>query len=94
MSAKITSDNDEVLARENKELRERVAFLEDELEQQAARTNEAVARLEERVYWLDRWHLDLNKVMEKPGASQFRALIRAIRAPYRWIVNFSRKHRP
>ena len=91
MSAKSTSDSVELLARENEELRERVALLEAELGQQAARANEAVARLEERVYWLDRWHLDLNKVMEKPGASQFRALIRAVRAPYRWIVNLSRK---
>ena len=90
MSSEETAGRAEELARENEQLRERIAVLETELGEQAARANEAVARMEERVYWLDRWHLDLNSVMDKPGASQIRALMRAFRAPYRWLVNLSR----
>ena len=90
VSSEKTAERAEELARENEQLRERVAILEAELGEQAARANEAMARMEERVYWLDRWHIDLNSIMEKPGASKFRALLRAIRAPYRWLVNLSR----
>ena len=32
----------------------------------AARANAAVAAAQERVYWLDRWHLDLNALMAPP----------------------------
>jgi len=71
--------------REIEALRARVAELERELAEQAARANAAIAAAQERAYWLDRWHVDLNAVMEKPGASQFRALLRAIRAVYRPI---------
>jgi hypothetical protein len=81
----------EELAQENERLRERIAVLEAELGDQAARANAAIARMEERVYWLDRWHVDLNSLMERPGASRFRALLRAVRAPYRWLVNVSRR---
>ena len=90
VSTEKTTASAERLAEENERLRRQVAVLEAELGEQAARANETVARLEERVYWLDRWHLDLNSLMEKPGASQFRAFLRAIRAPYRWLVNLSR----
>ena len=90
MSTESTAKTAEELAIENERLRERINVLEAELGEQAARANETVARLEERVYWLDRWHLDLNSLMERPGASQFRAFLRAIRAPYRWLVNLSR----
>ncbi len=91
MSSEGKAQRAEELATENAVLRGRIAELEVELGEQASRANEAVARLEERVYWLDRWHLDLNSLMKKPGAAQFRALLRAVRAPYRWIVNLSRK---
>jgi hypothetical protein len=60
-------------------LRARVAELEDELVEQAARTERVVAKAQERTYWLDRWHLDLNALMRKPGAAQFRALVRGVR---------------
>ena len=32
----------------------------------------AVAAAQDRVYWLDRWHLDLNALMAKPGAPSSR----------------------
>jgi hypothetical protein len=60
-------------------LRARVAALEAELVEQAARTERIVAQAQERTYWLDRWHLDLNALMRKPGASEFRALVRGAR---------------
>ena len=61
-------------------LRARVAALEDELVEVQARANAAVAAAQERAYWLERWHIDLNALMRKPGAKQFRALLRAVRA--------------
>ena len=41
------------------------------------RTNATVARAQERAYWLDRWHVDLNALMARPARAQFRALLRA-----------------
>jgi cell division septum initiation protein DivIVA len=76
--------------REIEALRARVAELERELAEQAARANNAIAAAQERAYWLDRWHVDLNALMEKPGASQFRAVLRAIRAVYRPIAKLVR----
>jgi hypothetical protein len=66
-------------------LRARVAELEHELGEQAARTNRALASYQERVYWLDRWHLDLNALMRRRGASEFRAAVRAVRS-VAWFV--------
>ncbi|HEY7829690.1 MAG TPA: hypothetical protein VIC06_03905 [Solirubrobacteraceae bacterium] len=65
---------------ENERLRARIAALEEELVETQARANAAVAKWQERVYWLDRWHLDLNALMRRPGASEFRAGLRAFRA--------------
>jgi hypothetical protein len=72
---------------ELEQLRARVAALEAELVEQAARTERIVAEAQERAYWLDRWHLDLNALMRKPGAAEFRALVRAAR----WIVRGLKK---
>ncbi len=66
--------------REIERLRARVAQLEQELVEQAARTNAIVAESQEKLYWLERWHVDLNAVMRKPGADHFRAALRALRA--------------
>ena len=60
-------------------LRARVDTLEQERIEQVARANVAIAALQERVYWLDRWHLDLNALMMRRGASEFRAVVRIIR---------------
>jgi hypothetical protein len=65
---------------ENQRLRARVTALEAELVEVQARANAAVAEWQERAYWLDRWHVDLNALMKRPGASEFRALLRAVRS--------------
>lgn len=71
-------------------LRARVAALEAELVAQAERAERAVAAAQERAYWLDRWHLDLNALMRKPGAAQFRALVRAARKVIRGLKKIKR----
>jgi len=60
-------------------LRTRVAELEAELVEQAARTERIVAAAQARTYWLDRWHLDLDALMRRravgaPLDTAFRAL--------------------
>jgi hypothetical protein len=71
--------DEQQLQHENEQLRSRVIALEAELVEIQARANSAVAEWQERAYWLDRWHVDLNAVMRKPGAAQFRGALRAIR---------------
>jgi hypothetical protein len=63
-------------------LRLRVSELEAELVDVQARTNAAVAEWQERAYWLDRLHIDLNGAMERPGAEQLRLMLKGIRAVY------------
>jgi hypothetical protein len=67
-------------ASETERLRARVTALEAELVEVQTRANSAVAEWQERAYWLDRWHLDLNAAMRRPGASEFRAAVRAARS--------------
>jgi hypothetical protein len=80
MDATGTGDRQSSLQAENERLRARVAALETELVDVQARANAAVAQWQERAYWLDRWHLDLNALMRRPGASQVRAVLRAVRS--------------
>jgi hypothetical protein len=61
-------------------LQAQVAALERELVNQAAKANAAVARAQERTYWLDRWNLDLNALMERRGAAELRGLVRVARS--------------
>jgi hypothetical protein len=70
-----TTDQAEIEA-----LRARVAQLEAENVELAARANAAVAAAQDRVYWLDRWGIDLNALMRRRGASEFRAAVRALRS--------------
>jgi hypothetical protein len=79
------------LEAENKRLRARVAALESELVETQARTNAAVAQWQERAYWLDRLHLDLNKLMERPGANEVRLALRAVRAVFWRIRRLKRR---
>jgi hypothetical protein len=74
------TSNDQQLQAEVERLRTRMSALESELVEAQARANAAVADWQERAYWLDRWHLDLNALMRRPGASQFRAVLRAVRS--------------
>jgi hypothetical protein len=72
-------------------LRERVAQLERERAERFAAANAAIAAAQERVYWLDRWHIDLNALMTKPGAAELRAAIRVARAIVRRAKLLRRK---
>jgi hypothetical protein len=76
---------------ELEQLRARVADLERERAEQVAATNAAVAALQERVYWLDRWHLDLNALMARPGAAEFRGAVRLVRGAIRTVRRAKRK---
>lgn len=60
-------------------LRARVEELERQLAEQARRANAAVAAAQERSYWLDRWHIDLNAWMEGPAGVRFRRGLRVLR---------------
>jgi len=71
------------LQSENEALRARIAMLESELVEVQARADAAVAQWQERAYWLDRWHVDLNALMRRPGAAELRAGLRAIRSVMR-----------
>jgi hypothetical protein len=68
-------------------LRERLVRLEAENAELAARANAAVAAAQDKVYWLDRWGIDLNALMRRRGASEFRSAIRAARS----LVRFAKK---
>ena len=72
-------------------LRARVAALEEELVDVQARANAAVAAAQERAYWLERWHLDLNELMRRPGAKELRAVLRVIRGMARRIKKLTRR---
>jgi predicted nucleic acid-binding Zn-ribbon protein len=92
MSAAETSNGQQLQA-EVELLRARVQELESELVEVQARTNAAVAEWQERAYWLDRWHVDLNALMQRPGASEFRALLRAVRSVGRAYKRLKRSSR-
>lgn len=73
------------LQAEIERLRGRVAALESELVEVQAKANDAVAEWEDRAYWLDRWHLDLNELMRRRSTERVRALLRAVRSPVRLL---------
>jgi hypothetical protein len=68
------------LTHENEQLRARVAALESELVDLQAHANAAVAEWQERAYWLDRLHIDLNALMRRPGANELRITLKGVRA--------------
>jgi hypothetical protein len=70
-------------------LDERLQALERERFEEARRANAAVAAAQDRAYWLERWQLDLNAVMRRPGMGQLRGLLRAAR----WLVRAARAAR-
>lgn len=72
-------------------LRARVATLEQELVEQVARANATAAAAQERLYWLDRWHVDLNALMARRGAAEARSLVRLLRGPLRSIRRLKRR---
>jgi MarR-like DNA-binding transcriptional regulator SgrR of sgrS sRNA len=76
---------------ETDRLRARVAELERQLAEQAARANAAIAAAQERAYWLDRWQIDLNQLMATRGGAAFRAGMRAMRVPIRRLRMLKRR---
>ena len=61
------------------DLRRRLEYLERERVEQVARANAALAAAQDRSYWLDRWGIDLNELMRRPGASELLTAMRALR---------------
>jgi hypothetical protein len=53
--------------------------IEREHVEQLARAHAALAEAQDRSYWLDRWGVDLNAAMRRPGARRLRALLRWLR---------------
>jgi hypothetical protein len=74
------SDTTEVAA-----LRARVAELEAQLVETQRTTAALVARTQDRVYWLDRWHLDLDALMRRPGVLPALRALKAARS-VQWAV--------
>jgi hypothetical protein len=64
---------------EIEQLRDRVADLEAQLAAQAQETAAIVAEAQEKLYWLERWHVDLDRVMRKRGALRALEMLRAAR---------------
>jgi hypothetical protein len=73
------------LQAENERLRGQVAALEQELLDVQARTNASVAHWQERAYWLERWHLDLNALMRRRGAMEALAVVKLLRSGVRLL---------
>ncbi len=87
MSSEPTPDRDaEVSA-----LRARVAELEGELGEQARRTASVVAEAQEKLYWLERWQVDLDTVMRKPGAVPALEALKRVRSFTRRLRKLKRR---
>lgn len=78
------------LEAENERLRARVTALEAELVEVQTRTNRAIAKWQEQAYWLDRWHLDLDALMRRPGAMQLLGAMRAVRGVW-WRAKVAKR---
>jgi SAM-dependent methyltransferase len=62
---------------------ERLEALEKESADRLAEAHRALAVAQDRNYWLDRWNVDLNALMQRRGAAEARALLRRVRFVYR-----------
>lgn len=72
-------------------LRARVAELEAQLAEQSRTTNVLVARAEERLYWYDRWGIDLERVMAHPLAPRLIDALKQVRPAIRWMRRTKRR---
>lgn len=81
-----TSEAETSAAAEIAALRARVAELEAQLIETEDWANRTVGAAQERAYWLDRWHLDLNALMTRRSAILIRAALRAVRSVYRFAI--------
>jgi hypothetical protein len=78
---------------ELEELVARLEALERERARELAGAMEAVAAAQERAYWLDRWHVDLNAWVGTRTGAGVRALMRGLRAPIRAVRRLARRRR-
>jgi hypothetical protein len=76
-----TPVNDEEI--EIQQLRERISALESELADTQSWAYRTVAAAQERTYWLDRWQVDLNAVMRRPGVRRAQTMARGARGVVR-----------
>jgi hypothetical protein len=60
-------------------LRDRVATLEHELAEQTRRTARVVAEAQEKLYWIERLGIDLERVMRVRGAQRLLSLAGSLR---------------
>jgi len=72
-------------------LRARVAELEAELAEQARRTASVVAEAQEKLYWLERWQVDLDVVMRKRGAVPTLEALKRVRSVTRRLKKVKRR---
>jgi hypothetical protein len=72
-------------------LRARVAELEAQLERHAQQTAALVAESQEKLYWLERWHIDLDRIMRKRGAVQALDALRSVRQVVWRVVKLKRR---
>ena len=82
------------LRAENERLRSQMAALQDRLADVEVWAHRAVAEAQEKTYWLDRWHLDLNALMRQPAAGWIRGAARGLRSVYRAANWLRRRLRP
>lgn len=75
------------------QLRARVADLEAQLAEQARATNATVARAQEQLYWLERWNVDLDRVMQRRSAQLALSSLKVLRGGYRRAKRLSRSVR-
>jgi len=78
-------------AEEVERLRARVAELEAQLESQARTTNALVAQSQEKLYWLERWQIDLEKVMGRRSAQLALEGLKAVREGLRAAKKLKRR---
>jgi hypothetical protein len=72
-------------------LQARIGALEAELLQLEASANRAVAEAQEKAYWLDRWRIDINAIMDRNATQRVLAAAQGARAVYRTVVRMKRK---
>jgi hypothetical protein len=75
------------------ELRSRVAALEQELAEQSRRTARVVAESQEKLYWLERWGVDMDRVMARRGAEPALEAARRVRGVLRVLKRLMRRLR-
>lgn len=81
------------LEAENRELRALLERREREHVEQLRKVHEALGEAQERLYWLDRWRIDLNALMERPAGDRARAAARAVRDATRPVRSLVRRLR-